>query len=130
MRGVSTAANRRPSRHRMLYALAALATAMALTVVFAPSAFAHLYAYYGANYSFDFNNTTGVTICDQETDGDGAYVRYYRANSQYNSVSDANGSQPGCSSSTNGQGISPITQFRTCEDHAFASDGCGSWRYH
>ncbi|HEU6443726.1 MAG TPA: hypothetical protein VFL61_01575 [Gaiellaceae bacterium] len=118
------------SGRRALCGAAVLAAVVALAVTMVPTAFAHLYAYYGANYSYDFDSTTGVTICDQETDGDGAYARYYRANSQYNTVSDANGSQPGCSSSTHGQGISQITQFRTCEDHAFAEDGCGAWRYH
>jgi len=82
-------------------------------------------SYYGANYSYTFDSNTGVTVCDQETDGDGAYSQYGRANGQYNTVSDANGIQPGCSSGTHGQGISQITYFRTCEDHAFASDPCG-----
>lgn len=121
---------RRSTSLRLRLGVAGLVTAFtaAVAVTAVPAAFA-LYAYYGANYSYNFDNNTGVTVCDQETDGDGAYAQYGRANGQYNSVSDANGSQPGCSSGTHGQGISQITYFRTCEDHAFASDPCGAYAY-
>lgn len=87
-----------------------------------------VFSYYGANYSFDYSQKTAITVCDNESDGDGAYVKFV-VNGSGSTLqnSDPNGSSDGCGGSTGWS--NGIFSHQTCEDQAWQPDPCGAKVY-
>lgn len=90
-------------------------------------AFAHsIYSYDEYDYSYNTYDHLRAGICDQESDGNGAYVLFTVVNS-YDTyrVNDANGSQPPCYLSS--YFYSGIDAHRACENINNWPDHCGPW---
>lgn len=91
---------------------------------FAPATAFGLQSWYGNNYSYDWGGAYGVGVCDGESDGNPAYVRFETNGSSYR-LDDGNGSQPGCADQALG---TRLYRHHVCEGQFF-SDPCGPWRY-
>lgn len=94
-------------------------------LIFAPATVFALTSWYGNNHSYDWGGAYGVGVCDGETDGNPAYVRYEAGGRSYR-VDDANGSQPGCTDHATGY---RVYRHHVCEGRAWGSDPCGPWVY-
>jgi|GEM_PF-4591098 len=108
-------------------ALWAVSTGM-LATTFAGTAWA-LTSYDGDDYSFDWGwwGYGWVPVCDQETDGNGAYAPYQVVGGWSGTIRDPDGSQPGCGWA--GPYSTYPYKHRACEDVAFWPDHCGPWVY-
>jgi hypothetical protein len=99
---------------------------LAVAVILPAAAFA-LRSDDGLDYSEDYNAVKNVRICDNETDGNGAYSDYQRNGSgSTDRVYDGNGSAAGCGNTSSGN---KIYRHKACEDIAVLPDSCGPWVY-
>lgn len=84
-------------------------------------------SYQGADYSEDFNAVTQVRICDNESDGRGAYVNYQiTGTGSLLREDDPTGGQRGCGETGR---LSRIYKHHACESINLRPDACGSYVY-
>lgn len=104
-----------------------LAWVLACLFMLTPIAASAVTSSYGANYSYNSSNYRTMYACDKESDQDNAYALFDTISSGYGlRVTDSNGSASGCGARTV---YTNITGHRTCEDHDFAPDPCGGYKY-
>ncbi|GBD19030.1 MAG: hypothetical protein RMJ05_04635 [Thermomicrobium sp.] len=107
---------------RIMALLVAIALFASLPLVGA----AHVvYVFEGSDFAYVNSAHTLVTVCDMETDGNGAYARYTRSGTSVISrIDDPNGSSAGCGQTNP---IYSILALQVCEDVAFQPDPCSAW---
>jgi hypothetical protein len=105
----------------------ALLTSACFAVVAAPGTASALRSYQGNDFSEDYDNVHRVRICDNESDGNGAYVRFRpRGTTSDSQFQDSNGSRAGCTGSAYFGGI---YRHKACEDVSLRPDYCGQYVY-
>jgi len=98
-----------------------------VAAVMLPTAALAVRSYDGLDHSEDYNAVKHVRICDNETDGNGAYADYQRNGSGLTDrVDDGNGSAAGCGNTSAGN---KIYRHKACEDIALLPDSCGPYVY-
>jgi hypothetical protein len=101
----------------------ALVISAVLAMGAVPSAAFGLRSYDGSDYSEDYDAVHRVRICDNETDGNGAYAKFRPNGTTSDSrIDDANGSQAGCTGSAY---FSRIYSHQACEDISLLPDHWG-----
>lgn len=85
--------------------------------------------YSGANYSYTTNNNSQAVICDQEADGDTAYVKGAQGTGATFRIDDLDGSSGGCWKNTT-PFPSNVQLHITCQDWNNRPDPCGPTSYH
>jgi hypothetical protein len=100
---------------------------LAAIMLAVPSVAFALRSYDGDDYSEDWDSIRRVRICDNESDGNGAYTNYQTTGSGSTfRIEDQNGSSAGCTSS--GLHVR-IYRHQACEDVAAWPDHCGPYVY-
>lgn len=85
--------------------------------------------YSGANYSYTTNSNSQAVICDQEADGDTAYVKGSQGNGLPFRVDDLDGSSGGCWQN-NTPFPTNVQLHITCQDWNNRPDPCSSYSRH
>ena len=83
----------------------------------------------GSDYSYSTTANRKTAICDEESDGRQAYVKYEAGNYDQGTVRDQDGSGGDCWQNAS-EVFTSIAYHRTCESINNWPDACSKWNNH